>query len=166
MRQRAGQQNLLFFRQRTAVDGAAYVEADVKLGQRLARQLAQPPPAKGDPRLRQPVEHDVFRDAHARDQRDVNLLLHQMDPQLFGIARRANAYRLVVNHHLAFVMGVRAAQHRHERGLTRAVGAGQRMHRSPRQGESHVAERPKAGKGQANILHLKAIAGHPLHPVD
>ena len=115
MRQRAGQQNLLFFRQRAAVDGATYVEADVKLGQGLARQLAQPSPAKSQPRFSQPVEHDVFRDAQARDQRDVNLLLHQVNPQLFGVARRANAHRLIVNHYFAFVMGVRAAQHRHER---------------------------------------------------
>ena len=113
MRQGASQQDLLFFRQRAAVDGAAHVEADVKLSQRLARQLAQPSPAEGEPRFRQPVEHDVFRDAQARNQRHVDLLLHQMNPQLFSIARRANAHRLVVNHHLAFVMGVGAAQHRH-----------------------------------------------------
>jgi predicted transcriptional regulator len=42
------------------------------------------------PRLRQLVEHDVFGNAQARDQRHVHLLLHQVDAQPFGIPRLAD----------------------------------------------------------------------------
>lgn len=49
MRQRAGQQDLLFFRQRTAVDGAAYVEADVKLSQRPRASWRSRPQRKAIP---------------------------------------------------------------------------------------------------------------------
>ena len=83
-----------------------------------------------------------------------------MDPQLFGIPRRTNGDRLVIDRHFALIMGVGAAQHRHQRRLTRAVGAGQGMHRPAMKGEGYLVQRLKAGEGQANVMHLKAIRAH------
>ena len=160
VRQGAGQQDLLFFGERAAVNRAPDVQRHVQLRQRLARQLPNPRPAEGRPRLSQPVQHDVFGNAQARHQRHVHLLLHQVDPQLFGIPRRTNGDRLVVDRHLAFIVGVGAAQHGHQRRLTRAVGAGQGMHRPAMKGEGHLVQRLKAGEGQANVMHLKAIRAH------
>lgn len=160
VRQSASQQDLLFFGERAAVNGAPDVQRHVQLRQRLARQLPNPRPAKRHARLCQPVQHDVFRNAQARYQRHIYLLLHQVDPQLFSIPRRTNGDRLVVDRHLAFIMSVGAAQHRHQRRLTRAVGPGQGMHRPAMKGKVHLVQCLKAGEGQANVMHLKAVRAH------
>ncbi len=68
------------------------------------------------PGLCQPVQHDVFRNAQASTSA-TPLLLHRWIPQLFSIPRRTNDDRLVVDRHLAFIMSVGAAQHRHQRRL-------------------------------------------------
>lgn len=63
VRERPRQQNLLFFSQRATVDGAAYVERNIQLRQRLPRLLTNRAPAVAVPRMRQLVEHDVFGNA-------------------------------------------------------------------------------------------------------
>ena len=160
VRQGAGQQDLLFFSKGAAINRAPDVQRHVQLRQRLARQLPNPRPAEGHARLRQPVQHNVFRNAQARHQRHVHLLLHQVDPQLFSIPRRTNGDRQVVDRHFALIVGVGAAQHGHQRRLTRAVGPGQGMHRPAMEGKVHLVQRLKAGEGQANVMHLKAIRAH------
>ena len=132
MRERPREQNLLLFRQRAAVNGTANVERDVKLRQRLPGLLADCAPAVAMPRLRQLVEHDIFCDAQTGDQRDVHLLLHQVNAQPLSVQRLADRHRLVVNTDLTFVAVMGAAQHRHQRRFSRAVCAGQRVHGSAR----------------------------------
>ena len=160
VRQSASQQDLLFFGERAAVNGAPDVQRHVQLRQRLARQLPNPRPAKRHARLCQPVQHDVFRNAQARYQRHIHLLLHQVDPQLFSIPRRTNGDRLIVDRHLALIVSMRPAQHGHQRRLTRAVGPGQGMHRPAMKGKVHLVQCLKAGEGQANVMHLKAVRAH------
>ena len=165
VRQRAGQQNLLFLRQGTAVDGATHIERNIQLGQGLARLLAHCAPAKAQPRLRQTIQHNVFRNGQAGHQRHIDFLLHQMNAQLFRIPRRANAHRLIIDDNLALIMGVRSAQHRHQRRFPRPVSTGQRVYRPSPQGERHIAQRPETGKGQINVVHLKTIRCHPPGPL-
>src|SRR5690606_1655728 len=63
VRERPRQQNLLLFSQRATVDGAAYVERNIQLRQRLPRLLTNRAPAVAMPRMRQRSEHDVFGNA-------------------------------------------------------------------------------------------------------
>jgi len=102
------------------------------------------------------IEHDVFRNAQAGDQRHVHLLLHQMDAQLFGIHRLPKDDGLVINADFAFIARVRAAQYRHQGGFAGTVRARERVYRSTRQREIDARQRLKARKSQADAAHLEA----------
>ncbi len=65
--------------------GDAHQSVISELGQGLARLLAHCAPAKAQPRLRQTIQHNVFRNGQAGHQRHIDLLLHQMNAQLFRI---------------------------------------------------------------------------------
>lgn len=162
VRQRARQQNLLFLRQRTAVDGALHIELHVELRQGRFRLLTHLPPAEAVSRPGQMVEHDVLGHRQARHQRHVHFLLHQMNTGFFGIARRANIHRLIVEQDLALIVIVRAAQHRHQRRLACAVGPCQGVHRPAGEGKGHLRQSFETGKGQADVAHLEAIIYHSL----
>jgi hypothetical protein len=86
-----------------------------------------------------------------------------MNAQLFGIRgeRMLTGWLLMT---ISLIMGVRAAQHRHQRRFPRRWRRSARAPTLP-QGERHIAQRPETGKGQANVVHLKAIRCHPPGPL-
>ncbi len=83
-----------------------------------------------------------------------------MDAEAFGIQRRANRDRLVINDDFTFIACPGAAQHRHQRGFPRAVGSGQGMHRSAAQAEVHLRQSINASKGEANRAQLEMVNAH------
>ncbi len=144
VRQGAGQQDLLFsasvqlsMERRTSSATSSCASA---------RQLPNPRPAEGHARLRQPSS--IMFSAMLRPGTSAtSTSCCTGGSQLFSIPRRTNDDRLV-DRNFALIVGVGAAQHGHQRRLTRAVGPGQGMHRPAMEGKVHLVQRLKAGEGR------------------
>lgn len=161
MRKRTRQQHMLFFGKRTAVDAAVNVHFYIKLRQRRSGAAAGFTPAVAQAALAQAVEHNVFRDAQPRYQRGVHFLLHQMNAERFGVARRADVYGFAIQQDLALIVIPGTGEHRHQRRFSGTVRAGERVYGACPQGEIHLRQRRKAAKGQGYCAHLKArVQGH------
>ena len=86
------QQDLLFLRQRTALNGPPHVHHYIKLRQCGACLTADLAPAVAMTRLGQRIKHNIFCNTQAGDQRHVHFLLHQMNAEPFRVQRRANSH--------------------------------------------------------------------------
>ena len=108
------------------------------------------------------VQLDVLRDGKARQEHE--FLVNHADALHHGIVRRGHVRRLALQEHLALeaARGMNhrhAKQHVHQRALSRAVFAQQRMDFTGAHGERNVAEDGILAVALGDVFHFQYIRG-------